>query len=208
MAQGRYGTALRQIHVLFNVGTNGGLTDGQLLERFTSCDQEAAELAFAALIERHGPMVLRVCHSVLHERHDAEDAFQATFLILVRKAASIRKHGSVVSWLHGVAFRVASCQKGATSRHRRHERILAERRRRAHTTAIKKSAHRLFTMKSIGSRRGIGHRSCSAISRASRTSKRRSSSAGRSERSEAGWPGVGTNFGADCGAGGLLRRSS
>ncbi|MGO9924206.1 MAG: sigma-70 family RNA polymerase sigma factor [Isosphaeraceae bacterium] len=127
MAQSSYGTAFRHIHTLFNVGTIGGLTDGQLLERFTSSNDEAAELAFAALVERHGPMVLRVCQSVLRERHDAEDAFQATFLILVRKAASIRKQSSVVSWLHGVALRVASCQKGATARRRRHERKVAER---------------------------------------------------------------------------------
>ena len=127
MAHRRYGTALRHIHVLFNMGMIGGMTDGQLLERFTSCDQETAELAFAALVERHGPMVLRVCQSVLRERHDAEDALQATFLVLARKAASIRKHNSVVSWLHGAAFRIASCQKGATSRRRRHERAAAER---------------------------------------------------------------------------------
>jgi polysaccharide export outer membrane protein len=122
-----YGTTVREIHTLFNTGTIGRLTDGELLERFTSCNQEAAELAFAALVERHGPMVLRVRQSVLRERHDAEDAFQATFLILVRKAASIRKQSSVVSWVHGVAFRIASCQKGATSRRRRHERMAAER---------------------------------------------------------------------------------
>jgi RNA polymerase sigma factor (sigma-70 family) len=121
------GTALRHIHTLFNVGTIGGLTDGQLLERFTSRDEEAAELAFAALVERHGPMVLRVCQSVLHEQHDAEDAFQATFLLLVRKVASIRKQNSVVSWLHGVAFHIASCQKGAIARRRRPERTVAVR---------------------------------------------------------------------------------
>jgi RNA polymerase sigma factor (sigma-70 family) len=114
--QSRYGTAVRHIHMLFSAGTIGRLTDGQILERFTSCDEEAAEFAFAALVERHGPMVLRVCQSVLRERHDAEDAFQATFLILVRKAASIRKRNSVVSWLHGVAFRTASCHKAAKSR--------------------------------------------------------------------------------------------
>ncbi len=127
MAQSSYGTALRHIHALFNVGTIGGLTDGELLERFTSCNDEAAELAFAALVERHGPMVLRVCQSVLRERHDAEDAFQATFLILVRKAASIRKQSSVGSWLHGVAFRIACCQKGASARRCRHEQRVAER---------------------------------------------------------------------------------
>ena len=112
MKQHGYGSALRRVQTLFNIGAMGGLTDGQLLDRFTSGHDEAAELAFAALVERHGPMVLRVCQSVLRQRHDAEDAFQATFLILVRKAASIRKQNSVVSWLHGVAFRVASCQKG------------------------------------------------------------------------------------------------
>jgi RNA polymerase sigma factor (sigma-70 family) len=127
VAQTRYGTALRHIHTLFHVGTIGWLTDGQLLERFTFCDAEAAGLAFAALVERHGPMVLRVCQSVLRERHDAEDAFQATFLILVRKAASIRKRSSVVSWLHGVALRVACCQEGAMVRRRRHERRVNER---------------------------------------------------------------------------------
>ncbi len=126
MARGCDRLALRQIHTVFNTGTIGGLTDGELLERFRSCDLEAAELAFAALIERHGPMVLRVCQSVLHEPHDAEDAFQATFLILVRRAPSIRKQGLVGSWLHGVAFRVASCQKAASARRRRHERRAAE----------------------------------------------------------------------------------
>jgi len=117
---------LRHIHTLFNVGTVGGLTDGQLLERFTTCTGEAAELAFAVLVERHGPMVLRVCQSVLREPHDAQDAFQATFLILVRKAGSIRKRDSLASWLHGVACRIAACAKAATARRQRHERRAAE----------------------------------------------------------------------------------
>jgi RNA polymerase sigma factor (sigma-70 family) len=126
VAEFRHGGALREIHRLFNFGTMGALADGQLLERFTSCERETAELAFAAIVERHGPMVLRVCQSVLRERHDAEDAFQATFLILVRNAASIRKRNSVASWLHGVALRVARCQKGAAARRRRHEQRAAE----------------------------------------------------------------------------------
>ena len=111
MARNRYGTVLRQIRALFDVGTIGGLTDGQLLERFTTGTGEAAELAFAALVERHGPMVLRVCQGVLREPHDAQDAFQATFLVLVYKAGSIRNRESVASWLHGVACRVATCAK-------------------------------------------------------------------------------------------------
>ena len=64
------------------------MTDGQLLERFRTRDGEVAELAFAALLERHGPMVLRVCRRVLNDPHDAQDAFQATFLVLVRRADS------------------------------------------------------------------------------------------------------------------------
>src|SRR5436190_1318756 len=76
------------------------LTDGDLLERFLTHREEAA---FALLVQRHGPMVLGVCRRILHDRHTAEDAFQATFLILVRRAASIRNQESVGSWLHGVA---------------------------------------------------------------------------------------------------------
>ncbi|MEJ7637766.1 MAG: sigma factor [Singulisphaera sp.] len=87
----RGGAVLRHMHALFNVGTVAGLTDGDLLERFTTRGSEAAELAFAALVERHGPMVLRVCRRILSDPDDAQDAFQATFLVLVRRARSIRK---------------------------------------------------------------------------------------------------------------------
>ena len=109
MPKARHATYLQQLDSLFNVGTFGGLTDAELVERFTAGSGEAAELAFAAIVERHGPMVLRVCQSVLHEPHDAHDAFQATFLILARKAGAIRNRDSLASWLHGAAFRVADC---------------------------------------------------------------------------------------------------
>ena len=80
------------------------LTDGQLLERFADRRDEAA---FASLIARHGRMVFSVCRRLLHHQQDAEDAFQATFLVLVRQARSITKRDSVASWLYGVAYRVA-----------------------------------------------------------------------------------------------------
>ncbi len=121
MARERSGAALRSIHALLAAGTVGGLADGQLLDRFAARDGEAAELAFAALVERHGPMVLRVCRGVLRDGHDAEDAFQATFLILARKAGSIRRRDALAAWLHGVAYHVASTARSAIARRRSHE---------------------------------------------------------------------------------------
>jgi RNA polymerase sigma factor (sigma-70 family) len=82
----------------------GGMSDGQLLQSFLSCGEEAA---FAALVQRHGPMVLGVCRRVLQNTHDAEDAFQATFVVLLRKAASILPREYVGNWLYGVAYRTA-----------------------------------------------------------------------------------------------------
>ena len=128
MARDCGGAALRSIHALFAAGTVGGLADGKLLERFATRDGESAELAFAALVERHGPMVLRVCRGVLRDGHDAEDAFQATFLILARKARSVWVRDSLGPWLHGVAYRVATTARSTVSRRRSHEREAAERR--------------------------------------------------------------------------------
>ena len=93
----------RSLGALFDIGVVGDLSDGQLLERFTTGHREAAELAFHSLVERHGPMVLRVCRRLLDDPNDAEDAFQATFLVLLRRAGAIRDRGSVAAWLHGVA---------------------------------------------------------------------------------------------------------
>src|SRR6476660_5770038 len=81
-----------------------GLTDGQLLKDYISRREEAA---LAALVQRHGPMVWGVCRRVLGNYHDAEDAFQATFLVLVRKAASIVPREMIANWLYGVAHLTA-----------------------------------------------------------------------------------------------------
>src|SRR5437868_2570557 len=77
----------------------GRRSDGQLLDRFLATRDERA---FAALVERHGPMVLSVCRRVLRDPHDTEDAFQATFLVLARRAASVVPRERVGNWLYGV----------------------------------------------------------------------------------------------------------
>ena len=115
------GGVLRQLRTLFTVGSIRELTDGQLLERFATERGEAAELAFSALIERHGPMVLRVCRDVLADPNDAQDAFQATFLVLVQKAQSLWVRHSLGPWLYRVAYRSASSYRSAAARRRWHE---------------------------------------------------------------------------------------
>jgi RNA polymerase sigma factor (sigma-70 family) len=104
----------------------GELTDRQLLERFNARDKGGAELAFAVLVERHGPMVFHACRTILRDRHAAEDAFQATFLILSRKARSLWVRDSLGPWLFATACRVASCARAAASRRRMHEQKAAE----------------------------------------------------------------------------------
>src|SRR5262245_56194695 len=92
-----------------------GLTDPQLLDLFLTRQEEAA---FAALVRRHGPMVFGVCRRILGDRHDAEDAFQATFLVLLRKASVIRPGQAVGPWLHGVARRTARRARETLTRRR------------------------------------------------------------------------------------------
>ena len=97
---GRQVAVMRSIGQLFQAGPVAGLDDRALLERFAGRRDEAA---FAALVALHGPMVLGVCRRIVRDEHDVEDAFQATFLVLVRRAGSIRDPGRLGPWLHGVA---------------------------------------------------------------------------------------------------------
>jgi RNA polymerase sigma factor (sigma-70 family) len=115
MATERGGVVVRQIGHLFGYGTVTGLTEWQLVHRYTRLGDEAA---FASLVARHGPMVLGVCRRLLDDPSDVEDAFQATFLVLVRKAAALRPNDPVGNWLHGVARRVALRARSNLARHR------------------------------------------------------------------------------------------
>ncbi len=116
----------RRLEALFDLGAIRELTDGQLLERFARGEGEAAGLAFAALVERHGAMVMRVCRAQLADPHECHDAFQATFLVLIEKARGLWVKDSLGPWLHQVAVRTASAARLAAIRRRRLERRAAE----------------------------------------------------------------------------------
>jgi RNA polymerase sigma factor (sigma-70 family) len=116
MARVESSVALHHLHTLLHAGTLGCLTDRQLLERFVRADVKTAEHAFAALVARHGPMVLGVCLRILKDPHDAADAFQTTFLVLVRKATTLRVDDSLGRWLHGVSRRIALQARKAAAR--------------------------------------------------------------------------------------------
>jgi len=127
MAAGTSGAVLRDIQTLFDTGTASGLSDRQLLERFAGRRDASAEAAFEVLVLRHGPMVLRVCRNVLGDSADAQDAFQATFLVLVRRRGSIRGLDSIGGWLYGVACRVAARARVESARRRAAEQRAALR---------------------------------------------------------------------------------
>jgi RNA polymerase sigma factor (sigma-70 family) len=126
MATSRPNVGLGDFQALFQVGSFVGMSDAELLERYVNGSGGIAEVAFAALVERHGPTVLCVCNNVLNDPHDAQDAAQVTFLVLARRAGSIRRRPALASWLFGVARRVAARAKVEAARRRAHERQRAE----------------------------------------------------------------------------------
>jgi RNA polymerase sigma factor (sigma-70 family) len=111
-------TSVRRLRGLLAAKHGQEQSDEQLLDAFSS---RGDDLAFAALVRRHGPMVLNVCRRVLGHEQDAEDAFQATFLVLARRVASLRDKSVLASFLHGIAFHLASKAKRAAGRRRKYE---------------------------------------------------------------------------------------
>jgi RNA polymerase sigma-70 factor (ECF subfamily) len=113
MPKGSLGPLLRYLRKITAVQGGEEITDAHWLSRFATLRDEAA---FAELVHRHGSMVMGVCRRVLGDWHEAEDAFQATFLVLARKAGSVRKPERLVNWLYGVAFRTALKARGIRAR--------------------------------------------------------------------------------------------
>jgi RNA polymerase sigma factor (sigma-70 family) len=118
MASGHYGAVVGQVRRLFGTGTVAGMSEWQLLRRYVTRRDEAA---FEALVARHGPMVLGVCRRVLGDAADVDDAFQATFLVLVKKADALGERDAVGHWLYGVACRVALRARSDAARRRSRE---------------------------------------------------------------------------------------
>src|ERR1700731_4596533 len=121
MATSPMSEVIQHLHSVLRDGA--GLTDEQLLEDYISRHDEAA---FATLVRRHGPMVWSVCRRVLRNHQDAEDAFQATFLVLVRKAASIVPREMVANWLYGVAHQTARKARATTAKRQAREKQVNE----------------------------------------------------------------------------------
>jgi RNA polymerase sigma factor (sigma-70 family) len=125
MPQPELRTLLRHIQRLTGTSADGVLTDRDLLQRFV---RQCEEDAFAALVQRHGALVLNVGRRLLHSEQDAEDVFQATFLLLARKASTVQWRDTVGPWLHSVALRLAQKLRTTQARREQHERLAAESR--------------------------------------------------------------------------------
>ena len=168
---------IRQIESIFAGDSVAGLDDRELLERFIDRGGTAGDVAFAALVSRHGPMVLLVCRHLLGDLHQAEDAFQAVFLVLARRAISVRDPDLLANWLHRVAIRtarkakIASASTSTPPTGRRLTRVPTRRSKPRHASRHPSnrpsaaSIARRFTKKSTGCRGRSGEWSRFATSR-------------------------------------------
>ena len=182
----------RGLESLLEGNSVAGLSDRQLLERFTTRRETVDDLAFAAMVSRHGPMVLGVRRQFLGDQHLAEDAFQAVFLVLAQ-ARSIRDPDMLGNWLHGVACRTARFPWADRS-------LAADRGRGCRQTGegssygggrggrVRGSRPRRFISRSTACQATFANRSCCATSRVS-PSTRRQTSCGQRVRCAAGWRG-------------------
>ena len=118
MSQGQLGSLLQHIRRLVGGAAGADAPDAQLLEAFIARREEAA---FTSLVQRHGPLVLGVCRRVMADAHEAEDAFQAVFMILAKRAGAVRRPEALASWLYGVAYRVAARARGGRGKRSQHE---------------------------------------------------------------------------------------
>ena len=188
---------------IFRGDTVSGLSEWQLLERYL---EQRDESAFEALVSRHGPMVLGVCRRMLGDSADVDDAFQATFLVLVRRARQLGPRDAIGPWLYGVAARVAPGRGSQAARHRRYETIALEFPVVA-TVSTRRWIPDLVEVLDQELSRLPSQVSFSAgpllPARAGRTRRRPGTSTGRSERSRAGWPGRGSCSGPGSPAAGL-----
>jgi RNA polymerase sigma factor (sigma-70 family) len=124
--KGAMGAAIRQLDLLLQAGSMAGMSDAELLDRVVSREPGSSSAAFEALVRRHGPMVLATCRGVLRHEHDAEDAFQTTFLVLTRRAGSLRSGDCLGPWLHRVALRASERARAEAARRREREAARAE----------------------------------------------------------------------------------
>ncbi|WP_165067857.1 sigma-70 family RNA polymerase sigma factor [Paludisphaera rhizosphaerae] len=142
--------AARELSTLFQSGTAIGLTDGEVLRRVARAADDEAETFFRIIVERHGPMVLRVCRGELGNIHDADDAFQATFLVLAHRLREATRFESIGGWLYGVARRVSARARADAARRRSRERsavrlavVGEELSEVGHTLAVQEEVGRL-----------------------------------------------------------------
>lgn len=119
MADGHFGAILHRFRYLFEQERTADTSDGQLLRAFASDHDQSA---FAALMQRHGPLVLGLCRRILQDDHEAEDVYQAAFLVLARKARSLTQYGSLANWLYTVTYRLALRARSQQARRHARER--------------------------------------------------------------------------------------
>ena len=184
MANGQLGTVLRYLRHLVGTGEVGDRTDGQLLESFAGRHETAA---FEALVHRHAPLVWSVCRRILRDEHEAEDVFQATFLVLVKKAPTLDRRGSLGNWLYTVAYHLALKARMKAARQRTREKEAADMVQTILPPTIPRNCVPFSTRNCIACRPSTAARWCSAISRARRTRKRPANWAARPAPCPATW---------------------